>query len=356
MNPTNLTIRGDRPGEILLVGKAMLNQKTDTLYQKPAYITPSWTDSIREEMNRVELRLRATPKGQHDMLTNTIHELFNAGGKRVRPSVCLLTARLMNADMDNSISIAAAVEMLHTATLVHDDLIDGAMFRRGIATLNSIWSSDVSVLAGDYLFARAASLIAGVEIVPVMKLFARTLEVILNGEITQKFSKWQIDRKEYEDRIYAKTAALFILSTQSAALLAGADTTSLKALVEFGYSIGMAFQIVDDVLDYVGTEDKMGKPIGGDLRQGLFTLPAILFSKAHPQDEDIQTLLANRETDPVLTERVIEKIQNSESIQSALDEARAHLDRGYQALDIFPPSIFKESLLGLAEETVNRDF
>jgi len=333
----------------------MLDHKTNTFYHKPAYVTPTWFEPIQEELDRVETRLLATPQGQHSMLTGTIENLFNAGGKRVRPSICLLTAGLFNTDEDHTISLAAAVEMLHTATLVHDDLIDGAMIRRGISTLNSLWSPDISVLAGDYLFARAASLISEVEIVPVMKLFARTLETILNGEISQKFSKWQIDRGEYEERIYAKTGALFVLSTHSAALLGGADRSSLEAVRQFGHMIGTAFQIVDDVLDYVGTSDRIGKPIGGDLRQGLFTLPAILYAGTHPSDRVFNNYLTGGEIDMDGVEQVIERILNSEAIEASMDEARTRLERGQRAIETFPPSIYKDSLMELATQVVDRD-
>ncbi len=304
----------------------------------------------------VETRLRATPQNQHEMLTGTIQGLFNAGGKRIRSSLCLLTARLFKADIDQAVYLSAAVEMLHTATLVHDDLIDEAMLRRGVPTLNTLWSSDIAVLAGDYLFARAASLIAKVEIVPIMKLFANTLETILNGEITQKFSKWQIDRYAYEDRIYAKTAALFVLSTQSAALLGGADQTSINAVIDFGHSIGMAFQIIDDILDYVGTSDKLGKPIGGDLRQGLFTLPAILYAEIYPQDKDMNALLRLKEADPILVQRVIEKIQKSGAIEASLNEAHTLIQRGGHELTNLPASLYKDALLDLADEIANREF
>jgi len=333
----------------------MLDQKTNTLYTEPAYFKPSWADSIRDEMIMVEDRLLELPQGQHSMLTGTIQGLFNAGGKRVRPSITMLTARIFNADLEHSVSLAAAVEMLHTATLVHDDLIDGAMLRRGAPTLNSMWSPDVAVLAGDYMFARAASLIAEVEIIPVMKLFAKTLEIILNGEITQKFSKWEIDRGAYEERIYAKTAALFVLSTHSSALLGSAEGTSLDAMIVFGRAMGNAFQIVDDVLDYVGTADKVGKPIGGDLRQGLFTLPAILFAETNPQDEDLSNLLEVKEADPLAVARLIEKIKHSGAIEESMQEAQDRLERGKLALEVIPPSIYKNAILTLADQVVNRE-
>jgi geranylgeranyl pyrophosphate synthase len=333
----------------------MLGHKTNTLYHKPALLTPSWKNVIRDELDLVEDRLRQGPYSQHPVLSTTIEGLFNSGGKRVRPTVCMLTAKLFEANINQAVSLAASVEMLHTATLVHDDLIDGAMLRRGAPTLNSLWSSDIAVLVGDYMFARAASLVAEVEIIPVMKLFSKTLETILNGEITQKFSKWEIDRSAYEARIFAKTAALFVLSTHSVTLLGGPDGASLDSMINFGHNIGMAFQIVDDVLDYVGTSDKVGKPIGGDLRQGLFTLPAILFSEAHPFDKDINTLLEKKEAEPILVQRIIQKIQKSGAVEESLQEARDLLERGKHDMSQSPPSIYKDALLDLAEQLIHRE-
>jgi geranylgeranyl pyrophosphate synthase len=330
--------------------------KTKSLYPETAFVTSSWSDPIREEMAMVEIKLREIPPGEHQMLSGAIQGLFNAGGKRIRPSLCLLTAGLFNADIDHAIYLSAAVEMLHTATLVHDDLIDGAMLRRGAPTLNSFWSSDIAVLSGDYLFARAASMVSEVEIVPIMKLFASTLETILNGEITQKFSKWQIDRNAYADRIYAKTAALFVLATQSAALLGGADRDSIDAFINFGYSMGMAFQIVDDILDYIGTPEKLGKPIGGDLHQGLFTLPAIYYAENNPQDEDMDTLHKSKEADPSLIQRLIAKIQSSGAIEASLQEAQTTIKNGQGYLSVFPASRYKDALFDLTKEILHRDF
>jgi geranylgeranyl pyrophosphate synthase len=333
----------------------MLDQKTKLLYKNATFTTASWSDPIKDQMAMVETRLRETTQDQHQMLTSTIQDIFDAGGKRVRPSLCLLTAGLFNADMDNAITLSAAVEMLHTATLIHDDLIDGAFFRRGAPTLNTKWSSDVAVLAGDYLFARAASMISEVEIIPIMKQFAKTLEIILNGEITQKFSKWQIDRKAYEKRIYAKTAALFVLSTHSAGLLGAAERKEMEAISNFGYSVGMAFQIIDDILDYAGTPHKLGKPIGGDLSQGLFTLPAIYYAEHHPEDKDLKTLLKRREPDQDLIQPLIKKIQNSEAIEAALMDARVFIDEAENMLSAFPDSRYKDALINLANKIANRE-
>jgi len=333
----------------------MLEQKLKQPITKTTFRTALWSDPIQSQLASVEDRLREIPKGQHGVLTGAIDGLFSAGGKRVRPALSLITAGIFGADEDKAISIATAVEMLHTATLVHDDLIDGAMLRRGAPTLNALWSSDISVLIGDYLFSRAASLIARVKVVDIMDIFADTLSVILNGEITQKFTKWQIDRQEYDQRIYAKTAALFVLSTQSAAILGGASSTSMSAMMNFAHSLGMAFQIVDDVLDYVGTSEKMGKPIGGDLRQGLFTLPAILYAEDFPNEQDIQYLLEKRDGNPEVVSNLIRKIRNSGVIDAAMQEAFDLLEKGQFALEHIPHSIYKDSLCLLADGLVERE-
>ena len=334
----------------------MLDQKTNTNLQQTTFATASWSDLLQDELALVEERLRDPVPGQHEMITGTIQALFESGGKRIRPAVLLLTARHFNADFKNAISMAAAVEMLHTATLVHDDLIDKANLRRGTPTLNAMWSQDIAVLTGDYMFARAASLISEVEIIPIMKLFSKTLETILNGEITQKFTKWQINRKEYEQRIYAKTAALFVLCTHSASLLGHSEPRELETMITYGTSIGTAFQIVDDILDFTGSINKVGKPIGGDLSQGIFTLPAILYSQVHPGDEDVSALLARQEKDPILVQRLVSKIKQSGAIQAAMQEAKERIKTGKSALDDLPPSVYLNSMVSLADQVINRRY
>ncbi len=333
----------------------MLEQEVKPVLKKASITPPPWSVPIYDDLMAVENRLVEVPAGHHEMLAAAIQNLFTAGGKRLRPVTTLLITRMLAANREHAVAVSAAVEMLHTATLVHDDLIDGAMLRRGAPTLNSIWSSDIAVLVGDYLFARGAKLIASVQSVPIMEIFAETLSIILNGEITQKFTKWQVDRAEYYDRIYAKTAALFVLSTQSGALLGGAAPSQLKALIDFGHAIGMAFQIVDDILDFTGSTRRVGKPIGGDLRQGLVTLPTIYFSEAYPADPDLNHLLESRNGNPELTDRVIEKVRNSAAIQQSLAEARDYVQTGRHYLRVFPTSEYKTALLALADSVVTRD-
>lgn len=315
----------------------------------------SWTEPIQEEMAVVEERLHEIPVGQHKSLTTAMDLLLNAGGKRIRPALCLLTAGVYNADFGRAISLAAAVELLHTATLVHDDIIDGALIRRGVPTLNAEWRSDTAVLAGDYMFARAANLVVYTNDIRIMDLLAKTLLVILNGEITQRFSRWQIDRQEYYERIYAKTAAMFVLSMEAAGMLGGADQTDLEALREYGHSVGLAFQIVDDVLDFTSSMDQLGKPVGSDLRQGLITLPVIHFAETYPDDEDLTFLLDTQDGDHSAVSRLISSVRKSEAIEESLREARQLVERGQRALRVLPVSIYTEALGELASTAVNRE-
>ena len=309
---------------------------------------------IQEELAAVKVRLHKTAQGQHDSLTTAAECLLNSGGKRIRPAISLLAAGMFKADFDHSVSLAAAVEMLHTATLVHDDMIDGALLRRGMPTLNAGWSPDVTVLMGDYLFARAASLVAQTNNLRIINLFAETLIVIVNGEVKQKFSQGHISRDDYYERIYAKTAAMFVLSTEAAAMLGNADAASLEAIGEFGRQVGMAFQIVDDVLDFIGESDQIGKPVGGDLRQGLFTLPAIYYAEAHPNDPDMNALLNGHAGDRDIVPRVVKAVRESDAIAAALREAREFVARAQLALTEIPDSPFTAALSALSHYIVDR--
>lgn len=311
---------------------------------------------VQASLAVVEARLHEAVTGQHPSLTAATALLLDAGGKRVRPALSLLTARIFEADVDRSVSLAAAVEMLHTATLVHDDLIDGALLRRGAPTLNAEWSPDLTILTGDYLFARTACLVAETKDVSIMDLFARTLMVIVNGEIRQNAAKGYLSRDLYYERTYAKTAALFVLAAEAAALLGRAGRAGLETIREFGRTVGMAFQIVDDILDFVGAPDQVGKPIGSDLQQGLFTLPAICYVEAHPQDPDVQALLQGSAQDHSLVSRVAAAVRESAAIDQALQEAREFVMQGQHALEKLPDSKYVAALSALSRFIVERDF
>lgn len=262
---------------------------------------------------------------------------------------------MLGAPEEKLITLGASVELLHTATLVHDDLIDGALLRRGMPTLNARWSPAATVLTGDFLFARAAKLAAEIDHLPLMKLFAETLATIVNGELTQMFSaRGVIDRDNYYQRIFAKTASLFEMASLAATMVATEDEEMRASMKIFGYEVGMAFQIVDDILDFTGEESAVGKPIGSDLLNGLVTLPAIYFAEANPKDEDILSLPEGGWKDTERVQRLVDNIRRSTAIRQSMEEARQAIDRALKSLNYAPVSPEREALEELAKFIVDR--
>jgi geranylgeranyl pyrophosphate synthase len=312
---------------------------------------------IQADLAAVEAKLReAGLENQHPALTSALDHLLASGGKRVRPATALLTARQFGADPARAVALAAAIEMLHTATLVHDDLIDGSLLRRGLPTLNAQWTPGATVLTGDFLFARAAELASETNSVRVMGVFSRTLMVIVNGEINQMFiGRGEASRTGYLDRIYAKTASLFAVAAEAAAILGDADDRTVAAMRFFGREIGMAFQIVDDILDFSGDQARLGKPVGSDLRQGLFTLPVLRYMEHHPDDANVADLLNGHAGEADRVEKVVAAVRNSSAIPEALDEARAYVRRAQLALAPTPNNEYRQALFDLAEYFVSRN-
>jgi geranylgeranyl pyrophosphate synthase len=310
---------------------------------------------VTEEIKLVEDRMRTQADESHPDLRAALDHLMEAGGKRVRPTLGLLVGNMLGAPLEKNVTFGAAVELLHTATLVHDDLIDGALLRRGMATLNARWSPPATVLTGDFLFARAAILAAEVNHLPLMKLFSETLATIVNGELTQMFtSRGLINRDNYYKRIYAKTASLFELTTRGAAMVSPVNEDVIEAMRDFGYQIGVAFQIVDDILDFNGDQNAVGKPLGSDLLNGLVTLPAIYYAEINPNDLDILSLSTGGWGNTEHMTRLVENIRSSSCTKKAMVEAEQHIDRALARLNTFEPCIERDALESLAKYIVDR--
>ena len=300
--------------------------------------------------------MRRQAAGSHPDLASALVHLIDAGGKRIRPAVSLLTGGMLGADPQRLLDLAAAVELLHTATLVHDDLIDGALLRRGMPTLNANWTPAATVLTGDFIFARAARLAAATESVDVVDRFAQTLTIIVDGEIAQHFrDQGPASRKGYFQRIYAKTASLFELASGAAALLSPVDPDVQSLAADFGRELGMAFQIVDDVLDFTGDERSVGKPVGSDLRQGLITLPAICYGELHPEDPDLNSVMNRNGHTHQQLDRLIENIRRSGAAGEALEEARRYVNRAVSILEGMPGGSEQAALVDLARYIVDRE-
>jgi geranylgeranyl pyrophosphate synthase len=312
--------------------------------------------SVQDQLQFVEQRIRdQAGEDHHPDLRSALEHLLSAGGKRIRPTLGLLVGNMLGAPEEKLVTLGASVELLHTATLVHDDLIDGALLRRGMPTLNARWSPAATVLTGDFLFARAAKLAAETDYLPLMKLFAETLATIVNGELTQMFSaRGVIERDNYYQRIYAKTASLFEMAALAATMVATEDEEMRGSMKVFGYKVGMAFQIVDDILDFTGEQSAVGKPIGSDLLNGLVTLPAIYFAESNPTNEDILSLPAGGWKDTERVQRLVDNIRQSRAIQQSMDEARQAVNRALKALSDAPVSAEREALEDLAKFIVDR--
>jgi geranylgeranyl pyrophosphate synthase len=324
--------------------------------ERNSLIDATFTAPIEDRIGLVEDKIRAQSDGHHTAVGAALNHLLSSGGKRIRVIVTLLTGKMLGADPDKLITLAAAIESLHTATLVHDDLIDGALIRRGIPTLNAQWSPAATVLTGDFIFSKAAKLAAETGSVEVMQIFAETLATIVNGEITQLFSsKWIANREDYYRRIYAKTASLFEASTTTAAILSNVDMQVLTIVKQFGYEIGMAFQIIDDILDFTSEQTTMGKPVASDLRQGVITLPVLYYLEHHPNDSDMIDILESSFCDENCLSRLLTSIRDSGAIKLSHDEARQSVQRGLDVIRKLPDTNERNALEDLAAYIVNRD-
>lgn len=314
-------------------------------------------DLVRAQLKRVEAALHAVPAIEPAGLRDAVEVILSSGGKRIRPTVALLVAGALGhpTPSEEAINIAAAVEMLHTATLVHDDLIDGSLMRRGAATLNAAWTPVATVLTGDFLFAYAAQLAAAANSMPAMKLFAETLGVIVAGELRQSFSGWteRGTREDYERRIYAKTASMFVLATTAMGHVCAAKSEQLAALHAYGHGFGMAFQIIDDILDFTGEQSSVGKPVGADLRRGLITLPTLRYARLNPADPDLACAMRG-ECDRATYDRLVDRIRHSPAIEEARRVAHDYAGDAIRALDALSDSPSRHALIALADEYIGR--
>lgn len=317
--------------------------------------------TVEVELEQVSSLLNEAAKLNYPLLNGLLKGIIAAGGKRLRPTLSLLAARVPGkVDEINALKlfqVAAAVEMLHTATLVHDDTIDEAMMRRGMKTLNSALSGGTVILVGDYLFAQSAILITRPGNPQVVQIFAECLATICDGELTQIFSthKWDQTKDEYYKRIYAKTAVLFATACELGAIMGGADDELVKRLRQFGHQLGMGFQIIDDIIDFESSEIT-GKATGGDLRQGIVTLPTMyFFEKASQEDTDfVKGLIERKDASEAEIMRAVELIRSSGAFDLAYAEARDFIVEAKELLEGVPASESRSRLLEIADQSLAR--
>ncbi len=307
-------------------------------------------DPVAEPMQRLEATLQDVSAVEYPLVSDVVRGAFAYGGKRVRPMIALLVGQMVGAPEAPLMALAASVETLHAATLIHDDLIDQSLIRRGHPTLNASLSAETTVLAGDYLFARAAAFAAQTGSPRVVRIFADCLMTICAGELGQLSDRRRTPtRDEYLKRVYSKTAALFAAAAEGAAVLGGVAENQVRALRQYGEHLGLAFQIVDDILDFTADEATLGKPVGSDLRQGTVTLPTL-----YAVVNDGVVLARALAGDKAAVETMIDFVRRSDGPALARGDAQQYAASAIANLAWFPHSPARQALEGLADFTVSR--
>jgi len=312
-------------------------------------------EPIQEDLVKVEKELESVSKVNFSWLAELLDYSLSSSGKGIRPALTLLSGKFYHYNLNTLLPMATATELLHIATLVHDDAIDKSATRRGKPTLYKVWGEDKAVLLGDYLFAKAGELTANTQNLRAVKLFAQTLGIISTGELAQSFSAFSLEQtyEDYIQRISRKTAALFILATESGSVLSEAPEASIKILNEYGYNLGIAFQIVDDILDFIGTKEELGKPIGSDLAQGTLTLPAMLLLERFPEDNPVKKIFQDGDKDKNI-KIAIELVRNSSIIEECYQIASDYCTKACQNLNLLPDNASRQALKDLADYVVSR--
>jgi octaprenyl-diphosphate synthase len=320
-------------------------------------------DLVKDDLAAIEVEFSAQAASPVEVVTDIAHYLIAGGGKRIRPLLLLLSARALNCNSDARIRMGAVVEMLHTATLVHDDIIDEASTRRGRPSSNTTWGNAKCVLAGDWLYMQAFQTALGERNFRILDLLISLTQQMVEGELLQMEKLGHlINEEEYFDLIYRKTACLFKVSMQLGAVLAhpmpiGEDAPFEMLLGEYGRNLGLAFQIVDDVLDLTANDDILGKPAASDLREGKATLAVIhaLERGTGADREAIRTVLADRSFARVAHADILEILHRHGSIAYAMDTACAYAEAARQTITDLPETEFKRALLWVPSFVTSRD-
>ncbi len=311
---------------------------------------------IAADMQAVNILIRKRLASDVALINQIGHYIINSGGKRLRPILLLLSAQALAYQGKSHIHLAAIIEFIHTATLLHDDVVDESSLRRGEKTANELWGNAASVLVGDFLYSRSFEMMVEMNTMRVMEILSKTTNVIAEGEVLQLLNCHDPDTTEqrYLEVIHCKTAKLFEAATQLGAILSNADKETEQAMATYGMHVGTAFQLVDDILDYSVDSEQIGKNIGDDLAEGKPTLP-LIYVMQHGNKEQIQ-----------LVRTAIEKgaIENIDKVKLAIEETQAivyskaiakkEMQYAIAALEEIPTSKYKEALIFLAQFSVDR--
>ncbi len=310
--------------------------------------------TVQDDLSRVEAVFDEIKKVDFGPLSEMLGMVLGGGGKLMRPGLALLCGRFGTYDLDKLVSLAASVELLHTATLVHDDVIDRADTRRGRPTVNSAFENSTTVMLGDFLFAHAADRAVETGSLRVVQLFSRTLMIMARGEIRQDLAAYDSRQtiRDYLARIGGKTASLFATACEGAGEISKQPEEQVSALREYGYNFGMAFQVVDDILDFTGDEEEMGKPVGSDLMQGTLTLPSFLLMERSPNGNPVETYF--EAPSPEKLQAAVKTVRESGAVEESSQMAKDFCGRAIDALSALPDTADRETLTELARYILDR--
>ncbi|HHW07383.1 MAG TPA: heptaprenyl diphosphate synthase [Clostridia bacterium] len=315
-------------------------------------------NGIKSDLKIVESRLAEYVQSSSPLLTKASLHLFKAGGKRLRPAFALLAGKCCGGSLERLLPLAVALELIHMASLVHDDVIDNSLTRRGIPTVKAQWGDKVSLHTGDYLFAKSLLLIAQYKNFRIAKILADVSVEMCLGEIQQIVTAFDLNQslRDYFYRIKRKTAMLISASCQLGAVASNADPVLERSLTKYGHYLGMAFQITDDILDIVADEDELGKPVGSDLRQGIITLPTIYALKHSKDAEQLAAIISNRQKTNRDIETAIAIIKECGAIEYSFNIAQAYIKKAKTELKNIPSPDHRETLTRLADFVQVRKF
>ena len=313
---------------------------------------------IAPDMERVNTCIQTRLRSEVVLINQIGAYIINSGGKRLRPVIHLLSARAFGHDADQHIDLAAIIEFIHTATLLHDDVVDSSDMRRGEATANNLWGNEASVLVGDFLYSRSFQMMVEIGSMRVMEILADATNTIAEGEVLQLLNCNDPDTTEerYLEVIHNKTAKLFESAAQLGAVLTEQPADIEQALARYGMHLGCAFQLIDDVLDYTASSEDMGKNIGDDLAEGKPTLPLIhaMREGTAEQVKLIRNAIENGGLDDIA--QVMEAVTSTGAIEYTADAAKKEAQLAIEALAALPDSGYKEALQFLAEFSINRNY
>jgi octaprenyl-diphosphate synthase len=333
--------------------------RPDSTVEKSSLDLSQIFDPIRADLEKVDREFGRHVQSQIDLIPKIGQYIQTSGGKRMRPALLLMASRLCGYEGDRAIVYAAVVEFIHTATLVHDDIIDGSDLRRGRLAVHSRWGNDITVLLGDYLYIKSMALALTLDALEIIRLLCDVTLRMIEGELYQltKNGDADITEDEHFDIIRRKTAYLFGGCAQIGGMLGKVPLEQEQALREYGFNLGVAFQIIDDLLDVTGDALSLGKPVGGDLREGKMTLPFIHLLQQNDEvgSRIVRDIIGSRTIAPGQWEELLRTLKEHRSIEYAYRRASDLAERAKKPLYSFPPSSERDALFALPDYILSRD-